>query len=259
MRLLKIILSVSLIIFLIYNCTKNPTAPPLTMSTLRISLTDAPVDYENVNITFSEVSVKFGNEWKIINGQSQTLDLLTLTNGKTVLLGESELEPGKYHQIRLKVSAAEVIYNGQNYSLTVPSGAQSGLKFGPSFDIEAGITYELIVDFDANKSIVPLGPRKEYTGFILKPFIRVIPKLASGSISGRVTNKEDLPIAYAISGTDTLTSSSVDTTSGDFLLGYIPEGTYTVSVVDTLGKTYTNSGVSVTVGQTTNLGEITLQ
>ncbi len=257
--MLRKLLLVFLILFIIPGCSKNITSSSENKGVLKINLTDAPGNYEAVNITFSEVSVKFENDWKIINNQTQTFNLLTLTNGKTALLGESELEPGKYNQIRLKISAAEVVYKGQTFTLTVPSGAHSGLKFGPSFNIEPGITYKLIVDFDANKSIVPQGQRNNYKGFILKPFIRVIPEAETGAISGTVANGENSPIAYAIAGTDTVTSTVVDTTTCNFVLGYLPEGLYTVNITDTEGKSYTKSGVTVTAGKTTSIGEITLK
>lgn len=112
----------------------------------------------------------------------------------------------------------------KSYKLTILSGAQSGLKFGPSFDIMAGITYELVVDFDVNKSIYPVGPKNNPTNFILNPVIRVIPKAELGAISGQVTNASNLPIAYAIVNNDTLSSSRVDPINNSFFLDTFRQG-----------------------------------
>lgn len=81
----------------------------------------------------------------------------------------------------------------------------------------------------------------------------------TGSISGTVTNPADLPVAYAIAGDDTVTSSPVDGTDGSFRLAFLPPGSYTVSVSDTLNKAFTQSDVTVTAGQDNSLGQITLQ
>jgi hypothetical protein len=43
------------------------------------------------------------------------------------------------------------------------------------------------------------------------------------------------------------------------MLGFLPAGTFTVSVADTLNKSYEKTDVTVTVGSVTNLGGITLQ
>ena len=241
------------------SCSDSPSGISETKTLLKINLTDAPGEFEEVNITFSEVSALFGNQWIIISNQSQTFDLLTLSNGRTALLGEAEVEAGRYQQIRLKISGGEVVTGGTSYPLTVPSGAQTGLKFGPAFTIEPGITYELIVDFDASRSIHATGPPGNPTNFILTPFIRVIAQEPSGAISGQVTNFEHLPTAYAIAGGDTVTSTSIDKVNGNFLLAFLPEGVYSVAISDTLGNAYTESDITVTKGETNNLGQITLK
>ena len=40
-----------------------PTSSGMQIGTLRISLTDAPGDFEAVNITFSEISAHLDNRW----------------------------------------------------------------------------------------------------------------------------------------------------------------------------------------------------
>ena len=43
------------------------------------------------------------------------------------------------------------------------------------------------------------------------------------------------------------------------MLGFLPEGTYTVSIVDTSGLSYSAEDVSVAAGSKTDLGDITLE
>ncbi|MFA6472385.1 MAG: DUF4382 domain-containing protein [Candidatus Latescibacterota bacterium] len=243
---------------ILWGCSKSSTENSSTGS-LKVQLTDAPGYFDKVNITFSEITANLqtgGENWIVINNQPQTFDLLALSNGVTSLLGEKQLDPGQYGQIRLKITNAEVVVDGTTYPLDVPSGATSGLKLGNGFTIEAGITTELIVDFDAARSIHTMGQNQ---GYKLDPMLRLIAKAQSGAISGKVLNYQNAPVAYAIAGTDTVTSTIVKEDSGNFLLGFLPAGSYTVAVVDTLNKKFTKTDVSVTIGNTTNAGDITLQ
>lgn len=147
-----------------------------------------------------------------------------------MILGQDQVPVGHYTQVRLKIKAAEIVVDNETFPLDVPSGAQSGLKLGLNFTINPGSTYELVLDFDACKSLVTAGPKNDPKGYKLKPHIRVISKAVSGSITGTVTNPNDLPIAYAIQNSDTTTSTSVDILSGFFMLSFLPEGSYTVSI-----------------------------
>ena len=256
------ILIIALLSTLICFCTceNEPTEPSEKNGTIIVLLTDAPAIFDSVNITFSEISAHLDSDWVIIDLQKDsTVNLLDWTNGKSVILGQSEVPVGRYTQVRLKIKAAEIMVDEQTFPLDVPSGAQSGLKLGLNFTIDPGVIYELVLDFDVNKSIVTNGPKKDPKSYKLKPHIRVISKAISGAISGTVTNPKDEPIAYALQNSDTTTSALVDTLSGFFMLSFLPEGSYTVSIEDTTGRKFNQDNVNVTIGKTNDLGNITLQ
>jgi hypothetical protein len=84
--------------------------------TLGIGLTDTPGDYDHVFVTIKEVQVKKG----LNNGESgwltgfevnETFDLLELQNGAIADLGLTELEAGKYNQLRLILSSEPLLFN----------------------------------------------------------------------------------------------------------------------------------------------------
>jgi hypothetical protein len=260
MRFFPLAVSGILAALVIFGCSKDEsTTGNQTVGTLKVHLTDAPGVFEKVNITFSQISVNLKSSedsWIVISDQEQTFDLMKLTNGITTLLGEKQLDPGQYGQIRLKIINAEVVVDGTTYALDIPSGAASGLKLGNGFTIEPGITLELVVDFDAARSIHIMGNKQ---GYKLNPVLRLMAKAQSGAIFGKLTNFQDSPVAYAISGADTVATAKVKTDTGNFLLSFLPQGSYTVAVSDTLNRQYSGAGVNVTVGNTNDLGEITLQ
>jgi hypothetical protein len=227
---------------------------------ITIYLTDKPADFDSVNIVVREISVHLAegdssSGWMVICDTIQYFNLLELRNGAQVLFGDDQLEPGHYNQIRLKVTdGCNLVVEGNHYDLKIPSGYQSGIKINHQFWIEENETYELLLDFDAQKSIIEKG-NGEYQ---LKPVIRAIPMQTSGSISGTVNPEE--AEAFALASPDTVSSSHTDI-DGFFKLVGLPAGTYSVQIVpdDDAYADSTITDVVVVGGQTTNLGIIELR
>ena len=255
-----LLLSLFLLILVLAGCEKETTGVDADKQTgnLTILLTDAPASYDSVNITFAEVSAHLDSTWLNILIDTTTVNLLDWSNGNVMILGSEDVPAGKYTQIRIKIIDAEIGVNGQVFPLDVPSSAKTGLKFGPQFTINEGSTYEMVIDFDASRSIVTTGPPHIPTGYKLKPRIRVTSTAITGSISGVVLNPFEDPIAYAIHNGDTTTTTIVDTVTGSFMLAFLPEGMYNVSVVDTAIGFYSKDSINVTTGSNFDLGDISL-
>lgn len=94
--------------------------------------------------------------WITIFNGTKTFDLVEYSGDVIALLGEKELEPGKYTQIRLYIAEADVkIYSiivsvfNKSYEAKVPSKV---LKLIHPFTIEENKTLVLTLDFDVVKS-----------------------------------------------------------------------------------------------------------
>jgi hypothetical protein len=175
---MKSILLVGLItIILIAGCT----IPSFGGGTLQLKVTDQG-NISSLVLSISEVKVHMaGNEtateqsdgqetnetggsgWITVAG-SKTIDLIQV-KGVNDLLGETSLAPSKYTQIRLSISSATAVIDGVSHTLTIPSGT---LKFVHPFEIENNKTTSLILDFNADSSIVKAGDK-----YILKPVVRI--------------------------------------------------------------------------------------
>lgn len=181
---------------------------------LRIGLTDAPGDYMHVFVTIKEIQVhqsagEVGDVdpgWLTVLAPENTYDLKALQNGVITNLGLTELAAGHYTQMRLILAgeaipphpyANYVVIEGSDpeeeyvigqeggYSveeLKVPSGLQTGIKIVQGFDIVSGEVTDLILDFDANKSVVQAGKSGNW---ILKPTIKVLETI-NNSVGGTV-------------------------------------------------------------------------
>jgi hypothetical protein len=228
---------------------------------LQVWLTDAPGDYEAVNVEVIGVEVHVGdgeNEsgWKSLNVDGGVYNLLELTNGLDTLLGEIEIPAGKVSQIRLKLGNENSIrIDGEDHDLDTPSGQQSGLKLQVHETLSAGVTYKILLDFDVARSIVVTGNET----YKLKPVIRTITEAVDGAIKGKVNPKEATPAIYAIVGVDTVATTFSDST-GAFLIRGLAAGSYDVSVVPNSNYTpVLKENVSVTIGNVTDLGVVDVQ
>ena len=211
--------------------------------TLKVGLTDAPANYEEVNIEIRQVLVnrdedaeependtegdddesEEDNGWHVIMDDSMTVNLLDYQNGAVLDLGEAELEAGMYNQIRLLLGDNNtVVIDGETYALTTPSAQQSGYKLNVNAEVEEGQVYDLVIDFDASQSIVVTGNGN----YILKPVLRTVSVEEQASISGTVLPLEANPFVYAIAGNDTVGTQPDD--NGDFRLIGLEEGIYDV-------------------------------
>jgi hypothetical protein len=142
---------------------------------VKVELTDAPGDYEEVNVKLGAVQAHYKGDggdsrWITLVADGGSHDLLELQNDVTAVLGEKELAAGDYTELRMIIKTANVLVDGVRHDLDVPSGAQTGLKFPHNFRVEDGKTYRLVIDFDAAKSIKKLGQMDEY---LLEPVIIV--------------------------------------------------------------------------------------
>ena len=133
--------------------------------------------------------------------------------------------------------------------LTVPSGAETGLKLNVNARINAGVTYKLLIDFDAGRSVVKAGASGSYN---LKPVLRAEFEAQTGAIEGVVAPADVPSIVYAIQGDDSV--SSYPNEDGEFLIRALDEGVYDVVAVpgaETGLTKQTAEGISVTIGEVT--------
>lgn len=250
----------AILLFFYTGCTEdNSTNPTTAQGQLKISMVDSPAQFDEVNIAVTRVEVHMADSsdgsWMIVNSVPHTYNLLQLMNGASVVLGDTFLTAGHYTQIRLILGEGSyVVENGDSIPLTIPSGMQTGVKLNHEFDIEPNTLYELLLDFNAEKSIHVTGNGK----YMMNPVIRVIPMVTSGTISGQVLPTEADAHVWTLVNTDTVTT--YPDSEGYFTLMALPEGLYDVNIIPD-NVAYFDSvvtGINVIAGNDTSIGTITL-
>jgi hypothetical protein len=255
MKRINVALCIVMLGFIITSCKKEVTKSTYPYA---VRMTDVPGPYNAVNIDLQGVEITGGGGKTVtLNVQAGIYNLLNFSNGIDTLIASGTLEDASVQQIRLILGPNNsVVVNNVSYPLSTPSADQTGLKLQVNQTLLAGILYSVLLDFDANKSIVELGNG----AYKLKPVIRTIEAPISGIIKGKITPVGTLAVVTAISNTNTNISYSSNVAgTGDFKLIGLPAGSYLVTITPALPLSpATKTNVTVTTGITTDIGTISL-
>lgn len=257
------LLGIAMLLITHNSCSKSDTGEAGD-SKLNIYLTDAPGNYREVWVDIREVRVKRSGDdsddgWiPVPLLRPGKYNLLEFRNGRDTLLGGLNLPAGRVSQIRMILGDDNylVLNDGSKVDLKTPSAQQSGLKLKVDADLKAGIPYELVMDFDAARSIVKAGNSGQY---ILKPVIRTFAKAAGGAIEGVVLPASAHAHVLAVTGVDTL--GAIPDATGTYKYWGVRASTYTLIFLpdsSTNFKTDSIQNIAVTAGDVTTIPTVTL-
>lgn len=164
---------IALAAFLVFSVVLVASAPFLNWipmvsasGTVRLLITDPPHysgDVSSITITFTQIALnrvdsEGGESWLVLTNGSTTIDLLQVIN-VTESLGNFEVPVGSYNQIRFMASNAVATIDGEPVVLTIPSGAQTGLKvhFQTPLEVKAGVVVTVTIDITADDNNIHNG------------------------------------------------------------------------------------------------------
>lgn len=255
----KVFLAVAVIAGFTFMSCNDDDGPSGTTARVELRLTDGPADYEEVNVDIQEVIFKVSGGEDVVFplDSAGVYNLLELSNGVDVLLGDNELPVGEVSQIRLVLGENNTIkIDGTVYPLDTPSAQQSGLKLNVHYNLEPGMLYTIWLDFDAGKSIVERGDGT----YGLKPVIKAFTELTNGRIEGTVLPSEAETTVYAMQNTVDTIGVAIPNPDGYFKFSGLDEGSYDLTF-DAGNAAYQDqqlNGVQIVTGTVTNVGEITM-
>lgn len=218
---------------------------------LTVKMTDAPFPTDLIseaNITISKIEIRQaggtgeGSPFVVVMEEEVSANLLDLRNGVTENLASLEIPAGTYDLVRIYIASANVVLNdGTSYNLTIPSGAQSGLKVfvKPGIEVAGGLTSELLLDFDLANSFKAKGNTNSpsgITGFNFTPVIKASNESFAGRLKGAVTTTvEDEAVAVggatvSVYAADTLNTTTITSEDGTFTVLGLQAGMYDVQV-----------------------------
>ena len=237
---------------------------------MHMLLTDAPAcGYDQVNITVDRLRVnqnaQAGDDdpgWNdIVLAPARRVDLLTLKNGVMESLGEAALAPGRYTQLRLvlvensrdnPLANSVVPSGGAETALATPGGSKGGIKVAMKADVAVDQSLDLVLDFDACRSVVKSGHSGRYS---LKPVIRATAMTVTTgqAVVGQVDPAMARPTTMvSLQQGGVVAKATVPEATGRFTLYPVPAGLYDLVVTAEGRATAVMTGVPVdTVAATT--------
>ncbi|MET3215591.1 UNVERIFIED_ORG: hypothetical protein ABIC48_003360 [Burkholderia territorii] len=266
-NLIKSALCAAFVPFILAGCGGGDDGGGAQTGTLHVAMTDAPsCGFDHVYVTVSQVRVNANANandndagWSTVSlATPQKIDLLSLTNGVLADLGQTALPAGQYQQVRLVLAQNQgntlansvVPTGGTEQALATPSATQSGYKIIQPFTVQPNTLVDLVLDFNACKSIVQRGNGS----YALKPVVTAIPTVVSGAISGYVASAEAGATVYAEQGGKVVRGTVADS-SGKFVLSPLiqssTQGNYDVVIVQNNFASGIVRSVPVVVNTTT--------
>jgi len=248
--ILNILLPLFSIFMIVTSCDKSDETP--LDGKIRILLTDKPYPFENVKnayVSLYKIELRKkdisgeenmdngggnGNPYLIVMDESKEFNLVNLQNGVTEELALVKIPAGTYDLVRMYMRDASIeLEDGKIFDLKIPSGSSSGLKIfiKPEIVVEGGLTSELLLDINMNRSLVMKGNLKSIEGFNFNPVIRATNTSSAGRIEGVVTDDSEIVIEgveVSLEHDEEIVNSANTDETGYFALLGVEQGTYTL-------------------------------
>ncbi|MBA4852554.1 DUF4382 domain-containing protein [Emticicia sp. BO119] len=184
----------------------NDPDPDSVNGTLKVSITDAPIDAPDVKgafVTVTEIKVD-GKTFEGFKGP-KTINLLELQNGNSLSLGEGNFNTGTFNKLTLVLDyekdqsgAAPGCYiqktDNTKQKLQLTGSTQNSIDLTTKeFMVTEGSATDIILDFDLRKAIKSETSGNQTTySFVsyneLQSSIRMVERTSAGNIAGKIDN-----------------------------------------------------------------------
>lgn len=270
-KIITLCILISLIMGFVLSCQKDDSLQydlNGEYGILRINIFDDPfpIDIINAaNVTITKVEIRSEDDmddYTFITLLEDTLEfnLVELRNGFMAKLVEAEVPVGTYDLLRLYISESSIeVKDCGTYDMKVTNGPKTGIKLfiENGILVEGGITSDLLLDIDLEKSFILKGNINTpagIQGFNFKPVIRAVNNSWAGTVQGIVSDRASVALKEAsiwIEAADTVLANAYSDINGFYALPGIPVGSYRIFATkekyDTLTSNIEVKAVNLTI------------
>lgn len=197
-------------------------------------LVDAPAQWDSVIVEIQGVELEFvpngrdGDIQKIFlpyEPGDKEIDLSQLVGGTSLPVGRTEIQLGVITGATLRLGTRNALYlNEERVSLALPNGVTDYFQ-EISIDLEPNFSYDLILDFDLEKSLQVTDFEPLTVDFT--PTISAYSGIGKRELTGSISPMTVRPVLYAINSGDSISTHT--NSSGNFLFRLEP-GTYDIFI-----------------------------
>ena len=214
---------------LFFASCEDPDSSPRAL--LNLILVDSPAKWDSVFVEIKGVDIEVLAEGRETQSQTFFLEYKSgdkrikvsdLVGEKSLLLGRSELPIGQI--INAKIILGDdhsMFFKEKKYILPLSDPSQSEISLATTIDIERGISYDIILDLDLEKSIQEVT--ESPLAYELDPSFTLVPGAGIVDISGILKPVSLYPAIYLSNEKDTL-STHTDATGKYYFR--VPVGSY---------------------------------
>lgn len=245
-----------------WSCEPADTDPKALVNVILI---DAPAQWDSVFVEVEGVDIEIQVQGRESETQTfflpyslgdKVIEVSALVAGQGLLLGRDELPIGKIISATFRIGDSHSLFlDGDRYALPLANSGMTEIPLELEMEIEQGIAYDLILDFDLEKSIRVLSETP--LTLELDPELSAVSGIGAGELKGTISPTTLRPALYAIISGDSVSTHVNSSGSFSFRL---PAGIYTV-YVDPKDERYQAGiiqNVEVVSGKSTDLTRITI-
>lgn len=250
------------IIWLVLGCSSESVR---NQALVNVFLVDAPGDFDAalIEILGVELSISGGRTGEGVQtfflpnlAGNRQINVSALIGGEQFLVGRGEVTVGDLLEMKLVLGDNNgVRREGRTIPLTFKSPSSQEPSLRTNFVLNGGISHDLFIDFDLQRSIERRGADQ----FLLDPVLRAFSSSATGVISGTIRPAGERAVLFAIQNRDTITTTLSNLNNGNFQLRGL-SGAYTVGILPFDNRFRSDSllNIVVTPQTSTQVGNINL-
>ena len=220
MKKLRLLL-LSIICVLFISSCEDPDSSPKAL--LNLLLVDSPASWDSVFVEIKGVDIEVMVEGRETQTQTFFLEYKSgdkrvkvseLVGGNTLLVGRSELPVGQITKATIVLGEDHsMFFDEKEYVLALADGSSSQIILPTAIDTDQGVSYDIILDLDLEKSIVQVS--ESPLTYELDPIFKLIKGAGTIELSGNLKPVSLYPAIYLFNEKDSF--STHINTSGNFL------------------------------------------